>query len=336
MMKLHLLEAHRVVEETCVPGSVILPASLIRWTCKICPDFTMKQDEKDVLMHIALKHSAFYISRKSRWCKAVCRVCLLEGTEEEMRSHTELHRTQFVQEDEDEGKLEVKEEGSAGLGNRSGGVSVRKDLLEAKRESRSPSVEVLKDIAPVKSRSTKQSKVKVEHERKREKYRGQSSRRSRSSSTRSPSASKDKRRSRKRKHSTPSPRRRSRSSTGRSKRTESPGAQDHRRRSRSKVRRAVSPRRGVGSWWLVAGGGSGSRRPSRSPSPSCYPTRAREVPVSKSLPQKQYQKMNCKICNVVCYGLIPYKQHLEGNLHQENFQKFRNNNFTEEGIQKDP
>ena len=324
MMKLHLLEAHRVVEETCVPGSVILPSSLIRWTCKICPDFTMKQDEKDVLMHIALKHSAFYISRKNSWCKAVCRICLLEGTEEEIRRHTELHRTQFVQEDEDEEKLEVKDEGSAGLGNRSGGVSVRKDLLEAKRESRSPSVEVLKDIAPVKSRSTKQSKVKVEHERKREKYRRQSSRRSRSSSTRSPSASKDKRRSRKRKHSTPSPRPRPRSGSfrGRSKRTESPVAQDHRRRSRSKVRRAVSPRRGVGSWWLVAGGSSGSRRPSRSPSPSCYPTRAKE-------------KIKCKICNVVCYGLIPYKQHLKGKMHQKNFQEFRNNNIAEEGTQED-
>ena len=66
MIKSHLTKAHRVYEESCFPSSIILPANLLLWSCKIYQECRMKATEEVVTKH---KSTAASFSRMNRLCK---------------------------------------------------------------------------------------------------------------------------------------------------------------------------------------------------------------------------------------------------------------------------
>ena len=52
----------------------------------------MKPREMTVLQHISEMHGQFYLNQKSKWCQAVCRICLIEGFEEDILKHIDEHK----------------------------------------------------------------------------------------------------------------------------------------------------------------------------------------------------------------------------------------------------
>ena len=93
MIKTHLLKVHGVTEEACFPSSILLPSNtyLFHWSCKLCRDFRMKPTEKLVIQHIGKVHGSFYLA-SGGWWSAVCRICDVEWTGDEVRKHKNQHR----------------------------------------------------------------------------------------------------------------------------------------------------------------------------------------------------------------------------------------------------
>ena len=69
-MESHVREAHRVTEESHISSSILLPASLISWSCKLCQDCNMDLHRENVLGHIQQVHSKFYLKQASVYCVA--------------------------------------------------------------------------------------------------------------------------------------------------------------------------------------------------------------------------------------------------------------------------
>merc|ERR1712183_895547 len=100
-MKTHLKEAHGVTEETCLPSTILLPANLLRWSCKLCQDCRLKPKEKVVLQHIGEVHGEFFLAKSGGSYSASCRICQIEGTGDLIRQHGEHHRREgFATEEE--------------------------------------------------------------------------------------------------------------------------------------------------------------------------------------------------------------------------------------------